>query len=80
VAPGAVAKLLAAGGANPLFFAAGQIVYTTDAAGNGVLCLDGGGGPYAAACGSEQRSSNQIATQPCSSPSTLGWQLVPHGA
>ena len=80
LAPGAVAKLLGADGANPLFFAAGQIVYTTDAAGNGVLCLDGGGGPYAAACGSEQRSSNQIATQPCSSPSTQGWQLVPHGA
>jgi hypothetical protein len=77
--PGAVAKLLGYnGGANPLFFAAGQIVYTTDAAGNSALCLDGGGGPYSPPCGQEARSSNQIATQSCSAPTTEGWEVVPN--
>jgi hypothetical protein len=77
VAPGAVAKLLGfAGGANPLAFAGGQIVYTMDGSGNNVLCLDGGGGPYSPPCGKEARSSNQLAIQPCSSPSTQGWEIV----
>ena len=59
--------------ANGIYFAGGQLVYTQDGAGAPALCLDAGGGPYAPACGSEQRSSNQVATQPCSAPTTQGW-------
>jgi hypothetical protein len=78
-APGAVAKLLGAGAggsANQIAFASGQLVYARSAAGAPALCLDGGGGPYSAPCGSEQRSSNQVATQDCAAAATAGWQRV----
>ena len=81
VAPGAVAKLLgdgSGGSANSIAFTKGQLVYTVDGAGLPLLCLDGGQGPYSTPCGNEQRSGNQVSTQPCSSGTTGGWvrQLV----